>query len=96
MKKFQGRKINKLRKEYDRTRELMFWCYEHPDEKVYDSFTDLYMPKNVCLCQEELRKIRNRVRSIIIKNSRIKFFNLSTSEKIIMMHKLGKEFDIIF
>lgn len=96
MKKFQGRKINKLRKEYDKTRKLMFWCYEHPDEKVYDSFTDLYLPKNVLICHEELRSIRNRVRSIVIKNSRIRFLNLSTSETIVVMHKLEKEFDIIF
>lgn len=96
MKKFQERKIKKLRKEYDKTRKLMFWCYEHPDEKVYDTFTDLYLPKNVCLCHEELRKIRNRIRSIVIKNSRIRFFNLSQAEKLNKMKQYGKEFDIIF
>lgn len=96
MMKFQERKIKKLRKEYESTRELLIWAYDHPEEEVYDTFTDLYLPKNVCFLHEELRKIRNRVRSIAIKNSRIRFFNLSQIEKNHKLEQLGKEFDIIF
>lgn len=94
--KFQERKIKKLKKEYDKTRELLIWAYDNPEENVYDTFTDLYLPKNVCFLYEELRKIRNRVKSIAIKNSRIRFFNLPQVEKNHKMKELEKEFDIIF
>ena len=96
MMKFQERKIKKLKKEYDKTRELLIWAYDNPEENVYDTFTDLYLPKNACFLHAELRKIRNRVKSIAIKNSRIRFFNLPQVEKNHKMRELEKEFDIIF
>lgn len=97
MKKFQERKIEKLRKEYTKEREFLLWCYEHPDDlKTYDKYTDLYLPMNVCLGHDGLRKVRNKIRSLVIKNSIFPFLNLSPIETRHKMHELGKEFDIIF
>lgn len=97
MKKFQERKIKKLREEYIKTEKLLDWCYLNPDTLTQlDTETDLYVPMNVKLVLDKRRAIRNKIKSIILNNSKIKFFNLSTNEKKIKMEQLGKEFDILF
>ena len=97
MMKFQEKKIEKLRKEYDKAEKFLLWSYAHPDDQTrYDKGTDLYQPYNVYLGLEARRKIRNKIKSIIVKNSLLPFLNLPQNEKNRKMEELRKEFDIIF